>query len=109
MDPTAQTRPQSVGRMTWGRLLAWLYQRTALVVGSLFLVVVIVTVSHVYLLQRDLVDASARQGTQLQAETMAALRGYYTSEVVERVRAQGVGVSHDYRPTANAIPLPATS
>src|SRR5262245_27701983 len=110
MDPTARNAPESVGRMrtNWARLLAWLYQRTALVVGSLFLVVVIVTVSHVYLLQRDLVDAGARQGTQLQAETLAALRAYYTSEVVERVRPHGVEVSHDYRDKANAIPLPAT-
>jgi PAS domain S-box-containing protein len=110
MDPTARNTAESVRpiRTAWARLLAWLYQRTALVVGSLFLVVVIVTVSHVYFLQRDLVDASARQGSQLQAETLAALRAYYTSEVVERVRAHGVEVSHDYRDKPNAIPLPAT-
>src|SRR5882757_2409390 len=98
MDLTARNVADTAGRTrtAWARLLGWFYQRTALVVGSLFLVVVIVTVSHVYFLQRDLVDSAARQGTQLQAETLEALRGYYTSEVVERVRAHGVEVSHDY-------------
>jgi PAS domain S-box-containing protein len=110
MDAPTRNAPDTVGRMRagWTRLLGWLYQRTVLVVGSLFLVVAIVTVSHVYFLQRDLVDSAAQQGTQLEAETLAALRSYYTSEVVERVRAHGVEVSHDYRDKPNAIPLPAT-
>jgi hypothetical protein len=88
--------------------LAWLYQHTVLVVSMLFLIVVIVTIGHVYYLQRDLVESGARHGMQLQAELLAALRGYYTSEVVERVRPHGVEVSHDYRDKPNAIPLPAT-
>jgi two-component system, sensor histidine kinase and response regulator len=95
-------------RATLAGLVGWLYQRTVLVVSIVFLAAVIVTISHVYFLQRDLVDSAARQGTQLQADTLAALRSYYTSEVVERVRGHGVEVSHDYRDKPNAIPLPAT-
>jgi hypothetical protein len=35
-------------------------------------------------------------------------RTLYTSEVIERVRVQGVDVTHDYEKSPGAIPLPAT-
>ena len=108
MDALSRKAANNVGwlRVAGAKVLNWLYRRTVLVVSILFLVVVIVTIGHVYFLQRKLVDSGARQGTQLQAETLAALRAYYTSEVVERVRPHGVEVAHDYRDKPNAIPLP---
>ena len=109
-DASSLKAAGNIGRLrpAWVRLRDWLYRRTVLVISILFLVVVIVTFGHVYFLQRELVDSAARQGTQLQAETLAALRAFYTSEVVERVRPSGIEVSHDYRDKPNAIPLPAT-
>ena len=110
MDISSRTAASFVGRLklAWFLMRGWLYPRTVLVVSLLFLSVVIATIAHVYVLQRDIVESGARQGTQLQAETLAALRAFYTSEVVERVRPHGVEVSHDYRDKPNAIPLPAT-
>ena len=64
------------------KILSWLYQRTVLVVSLLFLIVVIMTITHVHYLQQDLVESGARQAAQLQAELLTALRSYYTSEVV---------------------------
>ena len=61
-------------RAAWAMLRAWLYRRTVPVISVLFLAIVIVTIGHVYFLQRDLVDSGARQGTQLQSEMLAALR-----------------------------------
>src|SRR5688572_4343299 len=92
----------------WSSLRRWLYDHTVLVITILFVIVVLATVAHVYYLQRQLVESGARQGAQLQSETLAALRAYYTSEVVERVRTHGIEVTHDYQQTEGAIPLPAT-
>src|SRR5262245_48460632 len=89
-------------------LVNLLYRRTVLVVSLLFFLAVLIAVAHVYFLQRELVRSGATQGAQLQSETLSALRAYYTSEVVERIRPHGVEVSHDYRNKPNAVPLPAT-
>ena len=37
-----------------------------------------------------------------------AMRAYYTKNVVERERQQGITVTHDFEDKAAAIPLPAT-
>jgi signal transduction histidine kinase/DNA-binding response OmpR family regulator len=59
-------------------------------------------------LSSKLVESAALEGTALQAETLEELRSLYTSEVVERLRGQGITVTHDYAAHAAAIPLPAT-
>jgi len=61
-----------------------------------------------YHLQRELVATLAEQGTRLQATILQELRTLYTSAVVERVRAAGIEVTHDYQAKHAAIPLPAT-
>lgn len=42
------------------------------------------------------------------SEVIKAFRTLYTSEVVESVRSQGMGITHDYKNRGDAIPLPAT-
>ena len=42
------------------------------------------------------------------ADALAEFRTIYTSEVVERVRQQGITVTHDYEDREGAVPLPAT-
>src|SRR5262245_1319189 len=102
-----ENAPQKPGslRSALDWLLNLLYQLTVLVVILLFLLGMIITVVHVYFLQRSLVSSGATQGAQLQAETLSALRAYYTSEVVERIRPHGIEVSHDYRDKPKAVPL----
>jgi len=92
----------------WSGLLHWLYHWTVLIVCILFVIVVAATLAHVYYVQQRLVESGARQGTELQAEMLSAMRAYYTSEVVERVRGHGIKASHDYQNSPAAIPLPAT-
>lgn len=53
-------------------------------------------------------EVSAKQGAQTLSESLQQFRTVYTRDVVERVRAQGVEVTHDYRDKPQAIPLPAT-
>lgn len=50
----------------------------------------------------------AEQGARTLSESLKQFRTVYTRDVVERVRAQGVEVTHDYRDKPKAIPLPAT-
>lgn len=63
---------------------------------------------HLHSLQSQLVSAMAEQGARLQSETLEELRSLYTSEVVEKVRGNGIEVTHEYQGKNGAIPLPAT-
>ena len=53
-------------------------------------------------------EIGARQGARTLSESLKQFRTVYTRDVVERVRAQGAEVTHDYRDKPKAIPLPAT-
>lgn len=44
----------------------------------------------------------------MQSQMLQELRYYYTAEIVERVHAAGIEVTHDYKARSGAIPLPAT-
>jgi hypothetical protein len=63
-----------------------------------------------YMLQLSvrLDEVAAMQGARTLSESLTQFRTVYTRDVVERVRAQGVEVTHDYRAKDKAIPLPAT-
>ena len=63
---------------------------------------------HVSRLQSRVSDTMALDNAALYSQALAEFRTLYTSEVVERVRALGIAVTHDYESTAGAIPLPAT-
>ena len=53
-------------------------------------------------------SSAALESARLYTDALAEFRTMYTSEVVERLRPLGVKVTHDYRDTDGAIPLPAT-
>ncbi|NHZ84062.1 response regulator [Massilia sp. CCM 8695] len=59
-------------------------------------------------LQEQLVTNLAEQGANLQSISLQELRSLYTAEVVEKVRGQGVQVTHDFASKPGAIPLPAS-
>jgi PAS domain S-box-containing protein len=62
----------------------------------------------IYRQQRNLYHAMALQGTSLQALAFREFLRLYTSEVVERLKNQGIRVTHDYASQDGAIPLPPT-
>jgi len=44
----------------------------------------------------------------LYSQTLTEFRTLYTREIVERVRAQRIEITHDYEMKPGTIPLPAT-
>lgn len=87
---------------------ALLYRHTLLALTLLLLGGFGAVIWQLERLQNSLVESLARDGTRLQAETLLELRSLYTSAVVERVRGNGIAVTHAYRQQGRAIPLPAT-
>ncbi len=58
--------------------------------------------------RQQVLESNALVSARSYANTFISLRAYYTREVVSRVPADSVTVSHDYRNIKHAIPLPAT-
>ncbi len=81
-------------------------------VAALLILVTLISVGITVLLQQraqhELVRSIAIHHANNYSTVLREFRTLYTSEVVERVRANGVKVTHDYRSIDGAIPLPAT-
>ncbi|MHC4954052.1 MAG: hybrid sensor histidine kinase/response regulator [Planctomycetota bacterium] len=90
------------------RVLAFFHRRTILCLAILFVVAGSLLVVHQRRLNRRVVKSTALQDAQAYSEAIATFRTLYTSEVVERLRAVGGDIRHDYADHAGAIPLPAT-
>ncbi|MBI3374586.1 MAG: response regulator [Betaproteobacteria bacterium] len=93
------------GLATWVRPLN---DRTILVLVIMLCAGVAITLWHLGRLSSSLIESAAVGGTSLHSETLEELRTLYTSEVVGRLMAHGVNVTHDYNLHEGAIPLPAT-
>ncbi len=63
---------------------------------------------HMNHLRSRVIKSMAKQNASLYSDTLKAFRTLYTSEVVERIRPEGVEITHDYKTKEAAIPLPAT-
>src|SRR5439155_9011694 len=63
---------------------------------------------HLSRLSEQLVKSTALESAAQQAEMLDVVNALYTSQVVERVQAHGIVVTHDYASRSGAIPLPAT-
>jgi len=85
-----------------------LYERPIAVLLFLLLAAVATITWHIDRQRAALVDVQALQSAEWMAKALAEFRTVYTSEVVERVRHQGITVTHDYQNRKGAIPLPAT-
>ena len=85
-----------------------LCERPIAVLLVLFLSAVAVIIWHTHRQQYALVEAQAMESAKQLADALAKFRTIYTSEVVERVRQQGITITHDYQHKDGAIPLPAT-
>ena len=82
--------------------------RNASVLVLAFLAVIGVLLWQAWQGQRELIRTAALQQAALYSQTLADVRTLYTSEVVSRVGAYGIVVTHNYDSTEGAIPLPAT-
>lgn len=111
---TAAIRPAKIGqplgalakcRAGGYRLL---YERPIAVLFVLLLISIAVIIWHTNRTQSSLVEAEALRSAEQLSNALTEFRTIYTSEVVERVRKQGITVTHDYEDREGAIPLPAT-
>jgi signal transduction histidine kinase len=84
------------------------YKHTIVALAVMFSGAAAVTLWHFSNLSSRLVEAGALQGTALYAESVKELRVFYNTQVVERVRENGIEVTHDYQTKPGAIPIPAT-
>ena len=85
-----------------------IYGRTISLLSVMFCIAVGVMLWHLSHLSSTLVESGALQGTSLYSDSLTELRKFYGSEVVDRVKNQGVDVTHDYANKPGAIPIPAT-
>lgn len=92
-------------RAAFGRLL---YGRPIAILVALFFTAVAIIVGHTSYRHSTLVKTQALQSAERLANTLIEFRAIYTSEVVERVRQQGITITHDYEEREGAIPLPST-
>ena len=87
-------------KLSLGYHIAW--TATVILVVSVVIIWKLNDMSHSLVRQTALRDAISYN------EAVAEFRTIYTSEVVARVKSQGIKVSHDYEQHSGAIPLPAT-
>jgi signal transduction histidine kinase/CheY-like chemotaxis protein len=85
-----------------------LQRRIVIVLSILFVAAGAFLLWHQSELHSRIVVSTALQDAEAYSKALATFRTLYTSEVVERVRKQGVMVTHDYAAHEGAIPLPAT-
>ncbi|HKA32818.1 MAG TPA: ATP-binding protein [Candidatus Binatia bacterium] len=84
------------------------YERTVPALTVIFVLAVVIAFWHFSHLSSRLVETGALQATSMYSQSIADLRTFYNTEVVERVRPRGIEVTHNYAATAGAIPIPAT-
>jgi len=85
-----------------------IYRYTTLLLLLLFAVGGISIFWYMERQQTELVKTLTLNNAQLYSEAITEFRTLYSSEVVARVREQGILVTHDYAQRPGAIPLPAT-
>ncbi|MGE3807041.1 MAG: protein kinase [Gemmataceae bacterium] len=83
-----------------------------LVAVSLLLIVVTLGAGfglfHLSRLSEELVRSTALESAAQEAELLDELNNFYSAQVVDRVKPEGIEVTHDYTRKKGAIPLPAT-
>ncbi|NEQ36518.1 MAG: DUF3365 domain-containing protein [Okeania sp. SIO3I5] len=86
-----------------------LYKRTALVLSLMFCIGITASLWNTYRLSSDLIKSQALQSASHYAESIKEARTLYSSEVVPNaMKVEGISMTHDYRTTEGAIPIPAT-
>ncbi|MBD2580624.1 DUF3365 domain-containing protein [Oscillatoria sp. FACHB-1406] len=89
--------------------LQLLYRKTILVLSLLFAAGVGITLWNMSHLSEELIRTQALENASLYAQAIAESRTLYSSDVVNHAKqVKGITVTHDYKNTEGAIPLPAT-
>ena len=92
----------------FSQMMKSLHERTILILSILFGVCLVIMLVHITHLKTQMLKIAALTSADVYTRALTEMRSLYTSEVVERVRANGVAVTHDYETHEGAIPLPAT-
>ena len=92
--------PHSTTRWVVSRILdrlPWfLHRRSVLMLAILFTLGVVIIFWHLSRLTLELNESAALQNAAMYSESLAEFRTLYTSEVVARVKSQGIEITHDY-------------
>ncbi|HJZ85763.1 MAG TPA: ATP-binding protein [Polyangia bacterium] len=91
-----------------GGLKTLLRDRTVQLFALVLLPILGGLVWHIARLQRQLTAELSLADASAYSDTFHEFRSLYTTEVVDRARAAGLKVTHDYKDHDRAIPLPAT-
>lgn len=92
--------PHAVRRILTRWPLLWL----ALVLIGVSLWMVLIT----YQASERMVIQYATDSAKAQAASLTQFRNYYTDELAPRAQEAGAHITHDYKDSKNALPLPAT-
>ncbi len=84
-----------------------LHKHTVPVLTILFALCLFVIYLHIYQLKTHMVGTIALQGAETYARALREMQKWYTSEVVQRLHAQGIEASPTYTETERDIPLSA--
>ena len=76
--------------------------------GGALLAVSAVVVVYTFESSQRVVVQYAAESAREHAESVTQFRNFYAQELVPRAMRAGVSVTHDYKSTDNALPLPAT-
>ncbi len=90
------------------RIVQILYDRPIPILCAVLLVGFTVVGWYALRLSDRLIRSNAINHASRTAEMLASFRTIYTSDVVSRLKPQGVDIRHDYERHDGAIPLPAT-
>ena len=93
---------------SWAVCVDLVYRHTIIALTIILCINVASMLWYVSRHQSNLIETMALENALLYSQALTEFRTLYTREVVERVRAQGIEVTHDYEMKPGAIPLPAT-
>ncbi len=90
------------------KFLRFLHEHTMKALSILLVAGMILILADLYFLAQKTNKDLAVQYAALYVRSLEKFRGAYASQVVNRVEPLGINVTHDYRQTDGAIPIPAT-
>ena len=104
-----QTPMERLKTRIWEKFTRLIYKQTILVLILLLCLGISLSLWQMFRLSENLIQAQALQNAHLSAKVINQARGFYSLNVVNRVRTvEGVTVTDDYHNRSGAIPNPAT-
>jgi len=88
--------------------LNFFYRNPLISLGTILIVCLLIVLFSMFNVAKNLTEESAIDYAEQYIESLSIFRSTYSSEVVSRVKNEGITISHDHRMTKGAIPFPAT-